>query len=55
MASSWDVMLRDFVGTDVSEESITLVIRVKSIGELGKTLAVTNNLTHAAKKLFTSN
>jgi hypothetical protein len=31
------------VGTDVSEEHSTSIIRVTSIGELGTTLAVTSN------------
>jgi hypothetical protein len=38
----WDVMLRDFVRTDVYEELSTSFIRVTRIGELGTTLAVTS-------------
>jgi hypothetical protein len=32
-----------FVRTDVSEECISSIIKVKTIGQLGTTLAVTNN------------
>jgi hypothetical protein len=32
-----------FVRTDVAEKRITSTIRVKRIGELGTTLAITNN------------
>jgi hypothetical protein len=36
------------VRTDVSEERKASIIRVKRIGELGTTLAVTSKPTHAA-------
>jgi hypothetical protein len=38
----WDVMLCGSYITDVSEERINLIIRVKRISELGTTLAVTS-------------
>jgi hypothetical protein len=39
----WDVTPWDLVRTDVSEEQIVFIIRVKRIGEIGTTLAVTSN------------
>jgi hypothetical protein len=42
MASSWMVRRVAVVGTEVSEELSTYIIRVKRIGEQG-TLAVTSN------------
>jgi hypothetical protein len=43
MASSGMLHRVDLVRTDVSEELSAPFIRVTSIGELGKTLAVTSN------------
>jgi hypothetical protein len=40
---NWDVTPCDSVRTDVSEERSASIIRVKGIGELWKTLAVTSN------------
>jgi hypothetical protein len=40
--------------TDVSEERIASIIRVKRIGQLGATLAITSNW-HAAKKYYVKN
>jgi hypothetical protein len=54
-AISWDVTHRDLVRTDVSEEHIPSVIRVKIINELGTRLAVRSNPKHAAKKYFIRN
>jgi hypothetical protein len=39
----WDVTPRALVRTNVSEELSASIIRVTRIGELGTTLAVTNN------------
>jgi hypothetical protein len=43
MVSSWMLRLVALVRTDVSEELSASFIRVTKIGELGTTLAVTNN------------
>jgi hypothetical protein len=43
MASSWTLHRVALVRTDVSEELCASIIRVKIIGELGTTLAVTSN------------
>jgi hypothetical protein len=42
-AAFWDVIHVALVRTDIREERITSIIRVTRIGELGATLAVTNN------------
>jgi hypothetical protein len=42
MASSWILNRVALVRTDISEELIAPIIRVKIIGELGTTLAVTS-------------
>jgi hypothetical protein len=39
----WDVTPCGLVGTDVAEEHMASIIRVKRISELGTTLAVTRN------------
>jgi hypothetical protein len=43
MSSSWMLRRVAIVRTYVSEELSASIIRVKRIGELGKTLAVTRN------------
>jgi hypothetical protein len=43
MPSSGMLHYLALVRTDVSEECIVSIIRVKRIGELGTTIAVTNN------------
>jgi demethoxyubiquinone hydroxylase (CLK1/Coq7/Cat5 family) len=43
MASSGMLRRVDLVRTDISEELSASIIRVKRIGELGATIAVTNN------------
>jgi hypothetical protein len=43
MPSSGMLRRMALVGTDVSEEHITSIIRVTETSELGKTLAVTSN------------
>jgi hypothetical protein len=40
------------VGTDVSEESITSIIKGTRIGELGTTLALTSNLSLLSSAIF---
>jgi hypothetical protein len=39
----WDVTPCDSLRTDVSEERIASIIRVKGVSDLGTTLAVTSN------------
>jgi hypothetical protein len=39
----WDVTAVALVRTDISEELSTSIIRVTTIGELGRTLAVSSN------------
>jgi hypothetical protein len=39
----WDVRTMYLVRTDVSQERIVSIIRVKRIDELGTTIAVTSN------------
>jgi hypothetical protein len=39
----WDVTPYALVRTDVPEERIASIIRVKTVSELGTTLAVTSN------------
>jgi hypothetical protein len=39
----WDVSRVAVVRTDISEERIAFIIRVKKVSELGTTLAVTSN------------
>jgi hypothetical protein len=54
MASSGILSRVNLVGTDVSEEPGASIIRVTRIGELGTTLAVTNNRRTVSHSVISS-
>jgi hypothetical protein len=54
MASSWILRRVALVRTDVSKELTASIIRVTRIGEVGTTLAVTRQPTHATKRSVAS-
>jgi demethoxyubiquinone hydroxylase (CLK1/Coq7/Cat5 family) len=54
MSSSGMLRRMALVRTDVSEEHIASIIRVKRIGELGTTLAVTSNRSTLRRNTMSS-